>query len=165
MNICLIILLLFAGVLLRFLLYTCLLLWAYLECCDWGNEILNLDPGFLGLALLKPILVKGINNKIKVVQLKSHIELFICFISIFGFFFGYCAPIFPLLYIQIIRFKFVVNLFTIKSCNLLDERILKVCIPAPIYNFVILNIKLKLLNFLDSSSETISKDKTNNHGS
>mmetsp|Transcript_7872 Transcript_7872/g.5907 ORF Transcript_7872/g.5907 Transcript_7872/m.5907 type:complete len:132 (+) Transcript_7872:427-822(+) len=120
LNLILVILLPFAGLTLKALMHVCLALWAILQCCDWGFDLLKKNPDFVGLAPLKPILMVGCNYKLELCQIKNHMELFICFFSLVGFIFGFSAPLFPLLHIQIMRMKYSINPLTMNSCQLLD---------------------------------------------
>ena len=53
-------------------------------------------------------------------QVKANFELFICTFSFFAWTLGFVAPLFPLLMVQYIRVKYVVNYFTIDTFNMVD---------------------------------------------
>ena len=64
------------------------------------------------MAPLKPIILYGVNNKVKLMKFKSNLEVFVGFISLFAWAFGYCAPLFTILFTQFIRVKYVISYFT-----------------------------------------------------
>ena len=93
--------------------------------------------------------------RVEITQIKSHIEVFLGFLSIVLVFTGRLAPIFPIFFWQYLRIKHVVSSFTQLSFQALDTQLLRRFLPGFIYNTVILFVKNKLSHFVDYSK---SKD-------
>jgi hypothetical protein len=60
--------------------------------------VLEKDRNALGLAALEKVIKFGVNNKIALMNFKSDIEVFIGFVSTFSWAFGFCAPLFSILF-------------------------------------------------------------------
>jgi len=88
---------------------------------------------------------------VEITQIKSHIEVFLGFLSIFLLFSGRLAPIFPIFFWQYLRIKHVVSSFTQLSFQSLDTKLLKSILPGFLYNTLIVFAKNKLSQFVDYS--------------
>ena len=66
--------------------------------------------------------------------------------------------IFPILYFQYIRIKFISSIFTRRSFNQLDKNILEAYLPGAIYSsFALTWMKQKLLSFVDFEKNNTKK--------
>ena len=87
------------------------------------------------------------------VQIKSHIEVGITLFSPLLFFpLGMCAPLLPLIGLQVIRLKYVICEFTRKSFTSLDEE-LKVFLPESLYKKIDQRVKPWLRNYVESGDQ------------
>ena len=98
MNLGLLLMLFFAGPMVKFLLYICLVIWSFLMWCEWALEVLRDNPGSPGLPVLRPLIEFGILYRVEFVKVKNHIELVIGLISVYLIFTGRIAPIFPIFF-------------------------------------------------------------------
>ena len=153
MNLGLIIMMLFSGPQIRMVLLGCLSIWAFLECCHWGASILAKNPNATGVVLLKPLIDLGNLYRVEIVQVKSHIEVFIGLISMFMVLASKCAPIFPVFYWQYLRVKYVVNYLTKDSFTQLDTQLLKRLVPDPLYPLLVGRAKQALHYFVNYADE------------
>lgn len=95
--------------------------------------------------------------RVEITQLKSHIEVFLGFLSIFLFFTGRLAPIFPIFFWQYLRIKYVVSSFTQISFTSIDQKVLKRVLPKFLYESMVVFIKAKLNYMVDYSKEQQKK--------
>ncbi len=137
MNLCLIILMVFSGPIIRLVLLGCLAMWAFVECCQWGSQILSLNPNATGVVLLQPVIKLGNLYRVEIIQWKNHIELFVGFLSMFMVLTSRCAPIFPVFYWQYIRVKYVINYFTKTTFTIVDDQILHRLFPGSLYSLIV----------------------------
>ena len=104
---------------------------------EWGQELLEecavTGKTVTGLPAMKPVIEFGMLYRVELALLKSHIEVFIGFLSVYLIFVGKIAPIFPIFYWQYIRVKYVVSNFNQTSFKLLDHYILKKVFPSVLY--------------------------------
>lgn len=153
MNLALLLVMLFSGPIIKLLLYLCLLIWSFLMWCEWGQELLDQSrengTKIYGLPAMQPVIEFGMLFRVEFGLIKSHIEIFIGFLSVYLLFNWQIAPIFPIFYWQYIRIKYVVSGFTKKSFLLIDQSILKRVIPAFLYNSVMVRVKDRLFYFVD----------------
>lgn len=61
---------------------------------------------------MRPVIEFGMLYRVEFALWKSHIEIFLAFVSIYLLFSGRIAPIFPIFFWQYIRVKYVVSNFT-----------------------------------------------------
>lgn len=164
MNLALLLMMLFAGPFVKLLLYLCLLIWAFLMWCEWGQELLDSSretgKPIYGLPAMQPVIEFGMIFRVEFALVKSHIELFLGFLSIYLLLNWQIAPIFPIFYWQYIRIKYVVSGFTKKSFILLDQRLLKRVIPAFLYNSVFTRLKDRIYYFVDFEASSEKKKKS-----
>lgn len=103
MNLALLLLFLFSTPFVKFFLYMCLLIFAFLMWSEWAFEMLeeSRKPGgnkVYGLPALQPVIDFLLLFRVEITQIKSHIEVFLGFLSIFLLFSGRLAPIFPIFF-------------------------------------------------------------------
>lgn len=123
MNMALLLMFLFSSPWVQGVLYACLLIWAFLMWCEWGQEMLD-DSGttyIYGLPAMKPVIEFGIIFRVELAKVKSHFEVVLAFASIYMVFAGMIAPIFPLFFWQYVRIKYVISPFTKHSFRALDQ--------------------------------------------
>ena len=91
----------------------------------------------------------AILNEIRLVQLKSHIEVGVTLLSPLLFFpFGMCAPLLPLIGLQVIRLKYVICEFTRVTFASLDQE-MKELLPTSIYGIIKQRVKPWLKNYVE----------------
>ena len=117
MNLALLLLFLFSTTFVKFFLYLCLLMFSFLMWSEWAFEMLeeSRKPGgkqVYGLPALQPVIDFLLLFRVEITQLKSHIEVFLGFLSVVLLFTGRIAPIFPIFFWQYLRIKYVVSSFT-----------------------------------------------------
>lgn len=117
MNLALLLLFLFSTPLVKFFLYLCLISFAFLMWSEWAFEMLeeSRKPGgkqVYGLPALQPVIDFLLLFRVEITLIKSHIEVFIGFLSILLVLTGRLAPIFPIFFWQYLRIKHVVSSFT-----------------------------------------------------
>lgn len=61
---------------------------------------------------MQPVIEFGMLFRVEINQLKSHIEVFLAFLSIYLLLVVSIAPIFPFFFWQYLRIKYVVSNFT-----------------------------------------------------
>jgi hypothetical protein len=76
-----------------------------------AEEQLESDPNTIGLASLKSTIDWIVLSKVEIVFYKSYLELIIAIFCVPLCLGGYVAILFPILYFQYIRIKFVSNSF------------------------------------------------------
>lgn len=82
-----------------------------MQACILGDQQLAENPDTLGLASLKPIIDYVIVSKTEIVSLKNYLEILMFFICAPAVLLGKAAMIFPILYFQYIRIKYVSSSF------------------------------------------------------
>lgn len=125
LNLALILMLLFSPLGVKLLLYLCMALFAFMQWCDWACEMLEESkaPGakpVYGLPALQPVIEFGMIFRVELTKGKSHLEVFIAFLSVYLIFIGRIAPIFPIFFWQYLRIKYVVSAYTQMSFRELD---------------------------------------------
>jgi hypothetical protein len=111
MNIFLMVFLLPSGFFMRFIIWISLSIWAVLHVTMLAEEQLESDPNTIGLASLKSTIDWIVLSKVEIVFYKSYLELIIAIFCVPLCLGGYVAILFPILYFQYIRIKFVSNSF------------------------------------------------------
>jgi hypothetical protein len=110
----------FSNSTVRFVYTVALLVWALLNIAEFGFQLLR-KKRVPGLSLFQKYFCWAILNEIKIVQLKSHIEVGVTLVSPLLFFpMGMCAPLLPLIGLQVIRLKYVICEFTRETFNSID---------------------------------------------
>jgi len=142
----------FSNNFIRFIYTLALAIWAFLSVAEQGFEITR-GRKVAGLSMMRKYFCWAILNEIRLVQIKSHIEVGITLFSPLLFFpLGMCAPLLPLIGLQVIRLKFVVCEFTRKSFASLDEE-LKVFLPDLLYNKIDKVVKPWLWKYVESGEQ------------
>lgn len=86
-----------------------LMIWAFLNICEGGNHLLNVD-GVKGLKNFRSMFNWARTNRLWLVKLKNTIEVLIVVSCPFGWIIlQQCAPLLPIIYIQIVRVKYVTS--------------------------------------------------------
>ena len=73
-------------------------------------------------------------SKYDFLMYKNMIEIFIAIICPFCVFAAQVAMIFPIIYFQYIRIKFISSIYTRRTFSLLDKNILEAYLPSAIYS-------------------------------
>lgn len=95
----------------RVLIQIILAVWAIVHVSMLAEAQLEADPNTIGLASLSGIVEYIIMSKTEFILAKNYMEIFIFFICVPMVFIGRVAMIFPILYFQYIRIKYVSNQF------------------------------------------------------
>mmetsp|Transcript_26791 Transcript_26791/g.40871 ORF Transcript_26791/g.40871 Transcript_26791/m.40871 type:complete len:171 (+) Transcript_26791:416-928(+) len=111
LNIFLMVFIIPSGSLFKFFIHLSLSLWALMHVCEMGHQRLQSDPNTPGLSLLAPLLGWVVVSKYEIVSVKCWIETIIGAFCVPCVFMGYVALIFPILYFQYMRIKFVSSLY------------------------------------------------------
>ena len=123
---------LISGPFVRILLYTQLLIWAFLSTCEWIEATLEQSPNFPVLCALAPLITNVKDIWIDIIKLKNHIEVFTMMFSCIGWLFGLNAPLLPVVYSQFVRIKAISSHFTKNSFSQLRNS-LEQNLPEGIY--------------------------------
>lgn len=87
MNLALLLVMLFSGPIIKVLLYLCLLIWSFLMWCEWGQELLDQSrengTKIYGLPAMQPVIEFGMLFRVEFGLVKSHVEIFIGFLSVY----------------------------------------------------------------------------------
>ena len=100
-----------AGQAMRVLIYIVLLIWSSVHVSMLAEAQLETDPNTVGLAPLAGVVDYVRLSKTEFILAKNYLEIFILFICFPMVFVGKVAMIFPILYFQYIRIKYVSNQF------------------------------------------------------
>lgn len=133
MNVFFMVFLIPSGRYLKMAIQLCLCIWAVMHVCAMAGNQLKANPGTIGLSALKrPI--EWVNlSKVEVSMVKSKIEIGIALIAIPAVFMSQAALIFPIMYFQYIRVKYVSNQIMKYSFKLLNIW-LKANMPSFLYD-------------------------------
>jgi len=161
-TICNLFLIAFAGPYFKYLMLFTLSIWASLNVAQAGQNILQKNPNAPGLAALAPIFESIKINRIAFVQLKSHIEVFLGMAGTFLWPFGFCAPLFPIVFLQFLRVRYVTSNYTRLSFKQLDEQVLVPLLPDFAYDLIIGSLKPRLRGYVkvNSKGEPLKEDGT-----
>ena len=106
-----------------------------------------------GIILLQPCFEWFVVNEIELIQIKNQIEIALFFFSPFLWFpLSQCAPLFPLLGLQLVRLKYVICEFTRQSFRSFDNQ-LKLLLPTLIYNIIETIIISRLRDYVTTKTE------------
>lgn len=134
------------------LVYTvALMLWALVNVAELGLRVTK-SQRIAGLVMLHPYFCSIVANEIMLVKIKSHIEVCVAMMSpLLWFPVGWCAPLLPLLGLQVIRLKYVICEFT--RCTFTDlDVLMKLVLPPVIASCVDKWIKPRLLAYVSAAS-------------
>ena len=134
LNIFLMVFLVPSGDLFKFMIHLSLYIWAVLHTAELCWEQLLRNPQTPGLSALHPVIEFIVISKVELTLLKNMIEVFIGSICVPCVFVAKVALIFPILYFQYVRIKFVSSLFCKKIFELIDTFILRTLVPSFIYD-------------------------------
>ena len=120
LNIFLLLFVLTSSGFMRYLVYLPLILWAMMQVSDWAVESLDKDPNLIGVSLLRPLFQYFVSKKLNLLIIKNFMEILVCFLSFFGWVYGFNAPIMPIFMSQHMRVKYATNFTTIHAFNAID---------------------------------------------
>lgn len=123
-----------SGNSMRVLIHLCLSIWALIHVCDMFERTLLVNPNAIGISALRPLIHYVYVSKYDFLMYKNMIEIFIAIICPFCVFAAQVAMIFPIIYYQYIRIKFISSIYTRRSFSLLDKNILEAYLPSVIYS-------------------------------
>lgn len=109
MNIFLMVFLIPSGWMLKIVIHVCLCIWALVHVSMLADCQLRSDPNTIGLSALKPIIDYIVHSKVEFITLKNQIEILIGLSCAPLVLIGKAAMIFPILFFQYIRIKYVSN--------------------------------------------------------
>ena len=112
----LLLMLLFSPIFVKFMIYLCLMLWAFLMWSEWAYEMLEASkkPGgqpIYGLPAMLPVIEAGMLFRVEITKVKTFIEIAMGFLSVWMLFTGRIAPIFPIFFWQYLRIKYLMSNF------------------------------------------------------
>lgn len=128
LNIFLMVFLIPSGHVMRSLIHASLSIWAMIHVVDMISKSMT------GENILTPVLNYVQLSKIELNMYKSHIELLIGFFATPAVFLNQAAIIFPIMYFQYIRIKYVSSFFMQNSFECIDSKIMKTILPASVYD-------------------------------
>ena len=102
----------FSGFIMRPFLGLTLFLWATINVCNWGSQILEGNPDAPGLGALKPIFELVRLNIVPLIQAKNYVEVSICVVSTVGWLFALNPPFFGIVCMQFLRLKYTTSYYT-----------------------------------------------------
>lgn len=123
-----------SGTLMKMTIHFSLSLWALLHVAELFNQILKTNPNAPLISATKPMVEYVIISKVEIALLKSTIELLIGVFCVPLIFINQVALIFPIIYCQYIRIKYVSTFYMRESCRIMNVAILERFIPAAIRN-------------------------------
>ena len=121
-----------SGGIIRMGIHFCLSLWAIIHVSELFNSILKVNPNAIGVSAMRPLIEYVIVSKVEIAMLKNTIEVTIGAICIPMIFMNQVALIFPIIYTQYVRIKFVSSFFMRESCTVLNKAIIERIIPQSI---------------------------------
>ena len=141
------------GSLVRSTIYFALGLQAVMQVCAFAEGHLLENPETVGLSTLYP-LIEYINlSRVEITILKNQIEMLLAFVCFPFVFTGHVAMIFPVMYIQYVRVKYVASMFQKHTWKIFNSY-LKENLPSGIYdNFLFQMIINRLISFGNLSTE------------
>ena len=128
LNIFLMVFLIPSGHVMRSLIHASLSIWAMIHVVDMISKTMTSEN------ILTPVLNYVQLSKIELNMYKSHIELLIGFFATPAVFLNQAAIIFPIMYFQYIRIKYVSSFFMQNSFECIDSKIMKTILPASVYD-------------------------------
>jgi hypothetical protein len=113
----------FCGKIYSALLAYTLIIWAFLNVCEAGYH-LAIEKDLKSLKSFRVLFEWTRVNRFWLVQIKTNIEVFVCLSSPLAWIgFAGCAPLLPVIYVQIIRLKYVTSPFNRDSFAALDNHL------------------------------------------
>lgn len=98
-----------SGRIIKLLINLCLAIWALMHVCVMADSQLKSNPNTLGLSALKGAIDYVNLRRIEFSLIKNKIEVFLALIALPSVFMAQAALIFPIMYFQYIRVKYVSN--------------------------------------------------------
>lgn len=124
------------GAVIRFVVYFCLGIWALMHACLLAESQLLINPDTIGLSSMVPA-IQYINlSRVEMALLKNKIEIVLAFLSIPLVVTSQVALIFPVIFIQYIRVKYVSNFFQKHLFKELNKWA-KANVPEAIFEFIL----------------------------
>mmetsp|Transcript_15430 Transcript_15430/g.26105 ORF Transcript_15430/g.26105 Transcript_15430/m.26105 type:complete len:303 (+) Transcript_15430:248-1156(+) len=164
LNVFLMVFLIPSGSILRTLIHLSLSLWALMHVCEMLAAQLRANPDTPVISILKPQIDQVIVSKVEINKAKNHVELFVGVICLPLVFMQYCALIFPIIYFQYIRIKYVSNLYTKHSFVAFEESVLNQVLPQALRDTAaFLSLKNFFMSFFQFEGDK-SGDKKNAEG-
>ena len=105
----------------RFPVDMMLLIWAYLNTCEWFDYLLHAHPNLPILPLLAGPIQIVQDNLVTIVLIKNYIEVLLVPVSLVAWMSAWCAPILGVILVQCIRIKFLGSNFTRAVLRGIDE--------------------------------------------
>lgn len=109
MNLFLMVFLVPSGKMVKLVVQICMYIWAFMHVCILADEQLVSNPDTPGLSILQPLIEYVNLSRIELNMIKNKIEIGIALLVFPLVFTGQVALIFPILYFQYIRIKYVSN--------------------------------------------------------
>ena len=106
----------------KVLMMATITIWSFVNVCEWGCWALKEAPSLPMLQLLRPMLLQIKSDRTAFVVQKVHLEVLIAVLSVFVWVKGWCAPIFPFFFIQMMRIKASINSFPATTYSMMDEK-------------------------------------------
>jgi hypothetical protein len=148
-----------SGWIMRFLIKFTLAMWALIHVCILAEQTLLDNPETIGLATLHPM-IQWVNlSRVEIAIMKNKIEIFIGLICAPMVFMGHAAMIFPVMYFQYIRIKYVSSYLQKHSWSEFEHAI-KSLMPEVVWNnFLYAALKNWLLSFVEFSDADRKKNE------
>ena len=129
LNIFLMFFLIPSGGFIRMGIHLSLSLWAMIHVAELYNSILKVNPNAIGVSAMRSLIEYVIVSKVEIAMLKNTIEITIGAICIPMIFMKQVALIFPIIYTQYVRIKFVSSFFMRESCTVLNKAVIEKIVP------------------------------------
>jgi hypothetical protein len=120
-NVFFLIFLIPSGYIIKMGIHSCLSIWAVMHVSELFKSILDKNPNIIGLSALKPLNDYILVSKVELALLKNSIEMTLGLICIPMVFFNQAAIIFPIIYFQYIRIKYVSSFFMKEAFKVLNQ--------------------------------------------
>jgi hypothetical protein len=120
-NVFFLIFLIPSGYVIKMGIHSCLSIWAVMHVSELFKSILDKNPNIIGLSALKPLNDYILVSKVELALLKNSIEMTLGLICIPMVFFNQAAIIFPIIYFQYIRIKYVSSFFMKEAFKVLNQ--------------------------------------------
>ena len=149
-----------SGILVRAFINFTMGIWALIHVATMCDAQLQSNPSTIGLTVFKPMIECIMLSKVEIHQLKCKLEIFLLLISVPAVFYTQVALIFPILYIQYIRIKYVGSYALRKSFD--DLGAIFVTYVPGLYNLSIVQTLRSycksFVKFKDESETKVKKD-------
>lgn len=120
-NVFFLIFLIPSGYIIKMGIHSCLSIWAVMHVSELFKSILDKNPNIIGLSALKPLNDYILVSKVELALFKNSIEMTLGLICIPMVFFNQAAIIFPIIYFQYIRIKYVSSFFMKEAFKVLNQ--------------------------------------------